>query len=973
MRLSKNEYVFLVVIIAVSSFLRLYRLDELPIGLCADTAYKGVSANRILAGEHPVFFAENWGGVEPMYMYITAGFMYILGSTPLVLKTVSAVMGIITVPLLYLLARELLNSKTIGALSSSWLAISYWHLNYSRLGWEIVLIPLFVIVTIYLLWRALKSGRWMDYVWAGVSLGASLYTYQAARALPILVILYLVLRGLIDRQFLRDGAAKILVALLVALLVFAPLASYFVTHPDSLFRRANNVSIFNPELNQGSPLRAFMTSTAKTIAMFQLLPDPNWRHNPAQRTMLDPITGLLCLLGLGITALRFRKPEYLLILVWLVAMALPAVLTASGLPHSSRSIGLLPVVCILSAIGLHEATAWIKRRRPSTGVMRLTVLATVILLLMVAFSTYVDYFTVWGNDGLALAFDVPFVEAAEVMNALPNPGGVWILPLTSLADPGSVHDTVEFLYIGDAPHVFLPADEASVTKELASLTRGYQQVWVIEWDPAVLGGAYLYHADPKGVLPFLLSKYGTQLGRQELDAFDLVSYKLPDTPEFSIARSFQPLSVNYGNEITLAGAAFGASGQDAANGPHDVDTHVLSSGGDAWVALQWQAVNAPTADYKAGVFLLDSRGRVLAQMDKVLRSNGLEMTSHWQPGQIELGYYTLATPPATPPGDYFVEVAVYEAETSARLPALDAQGSMTGQSTRVGSIQIVKPLVPPQVQPQTEIADGELASGIRLLGYDLPLREAEPGGILRVALYWNALHDVEEDYILALELRDQAGRVQMRHEERPVDGTYPTTQWEEGEVLRDWHDVPVPPHTPQGEYELVVTVLKGDSVQGQANLGSVAVKGRPHYYTVPDIQHPSEVTVGENIRLLGYALEREQVKPGDTIRLTLYWQALSSMETSYTVFTHLLDAEHGIRGQKDSIPGNGALPTTSWVEGEVITDVYDLVVDAAAPPGSYVLEIGTYDAATGLRLSLYDVSGELLGDRLLLESTVDVQ
>jgi 4-amino-4-deoxy-L-arabinose transferase-like glycosyltransferase len=973
MRLSRKEIVFLVVIIAVSSFLRLYRLDEFPIGLCADTAYKGVSANRILAGEYPIFFAENWGGVEPMYMYITAVFMYFLGATPLVLKLVSAVLGIVTVPLLYLLARDLLNSKTIGALSSSFLAISYWHLNYSRLGWEIVLVPLFVIVTIHLLWRALRSGRWVDYLCAGVSLGASLYTYQAARALPILVVLYLLLRGLIDRRFFRDNGVKILFTLLVALLVFAPLASFFVTHPDSLFRRADNVSILNPELNQGSALRAFVTSVAKTAAMFQLLPDPNWRHNPAQRTILDPISGLLCLLGLGVTVLRFRKPQYLLILVWLFAMALPAVLTASGLPHSSRSIGLLPATCILSAIGLYEAGAWVKKRRPSTAIMRLTVLVTVLLLLVVAISTYVDYFTVWGNDELALAFDVPFVEAAEVMNDLTRPGGVWVLPLTSLADPVSVHDTIEFLYRGEAPHAFLSTDEASIAEELASVTERYQEVWVVEWDSAALGGAYLYHADPKGVLPFLLDKYGTQLDKEEFHAFDVLRYQLSPDPHFAIADYFQATSVSFADQISLTGVAFGGSLQEESSSLADVNEPLLASGQDAWVTLQWQALKAPGADYKAAVYLVDSRGRVLAQMDKVLLSNELEMTSRWQPGQVELDYYTLVTPPATPPGEYFLEVAVYDAETMARLPVLDEEGKIAGQSERVGFLQVVRSGVPARVQPQSPVSAGDLAPGVRLLGYDLPQREVEPGGVLRLALYWEALTDVDTDYTLSLELRDEEGRVQVRQTERPVDGTYPTTEWREGEVLRDWHDLALPPEAPEGEYELSLTVLDGESIQGQASLGAISVKGRPHYFAVTEIQYPLQISVGNNIRLLGYDLGETQVQAGGVLPLTLYWQAMGTTETSYTVFTHLLDPQSQVRGQQDSVPGGGALPTTSWIDGEVITDPYDLTVDADAPPGDYVLEIGMYDAATGERLPVYDAAGTPLGDRLLLPSSVVVQ
>jgi hypothetical protein len=338
-----------------------------------------------------------------------------------------------------------------------------------------------------------------------------------------------------------------------------------------------------------------------------------------------------------------------------------------------------------------------------------------------------------------------------------------------------------------------------------------------------------------------------------------------------------------------------------------------------------------------------------------------------------LDYYTLASPPATPPGDYYLEVAVYDAETMARLPVLNQEGIVVGQSKRVGSIQILKPPVAPQVHPQTPVEEGDLAPGLRLLGYDFALREVEPGGALRVALYWQALEDLEEDYVLSLEVRDQTGGVEVRHLERPVDGTYPTTHWEEGEVLRDWHDVPVPPDAPQGEYELVVTVVEGESVQGQASLGSVTVTGRPHYFTIPDIQHPLEFGVGEHIRLLGYDLENDRVRPGDQLSLTLYWQAVDRVETSYTVFTHLLDAGSHIRAQKDSIPGGGSLPTTSWVEREVITDVYYLTVSSDAPRGESVLEVGMYDATTGQRLPLRGRSGEPLGDRLLLESTVFVK
>jgi hypothetical protein len=141
--------------------------------------------------------------------------------------------------------------------------------------------------------------------------------------------------------------------------------------------------------------------------------------------------------------------------------------------------------------------------------------------------------------------------------------------------------------------------------------------------------------------------------------------------------------------------------------------------------------------------------------------------------------------------------------------------------------------------------------------------------------------------------------------------------------------------------------------------------GRPHDFTVPQIGHPLGVQVGDGARLLGYDLESDQVRAGGVLQLTLYWEAVGEMEVSYTVFTHLLDASDQIWAQRDSVPGNGQVPTDTWVEGEIVTDLYELEVDPQTPPGDYVLELGMYDAATGQRLPVYDLAGQPMGDRVL--------
>ena len=156
------------------------------------------------------------------------------------------------------------------------------------------------------------------------------------------------------------------------------------------------------------------------------------------------------------------------------------------------------------------------------------------------------------------------------------------------------------------------------------------------------------------------------------------------------------------------------------------------------------------------------------------------------------------------------------------------------------------------------------------------------------------------------------------------------------------------------------------------SLGQLRVEAWERQFTIPAIQHPLEVNLGNQVELLGYNLDRTSVKPGESLHLTLYWRALTAMDASYTVFTHLLDGESRIWGQKDNVPKAGTYPTTLWVEREVIADQYEIVVKPDAPPGQYVIEVGMYLAQSGQRLPVLDESGQVQGDRVLL-GTVEIQ
>jgi hypothetical protein len=358
-------------------------------------------------------------------------------------------------------------------------------------------------------------------------------------------------------------------------------------------------------------------------------------------------------------------------------------------------------------------------------------------------------------------------------------------------------------------------------------------------------------------------------------------------------------------------------------------------------------------NYKVALFLKDSRGHLIGQDDRQLINDRHLYTSSWWLDELVTNVYDLLVPDGTPPGQYALEVVVYDPESLTRLKVLDANGAPQGTIVKLGNIEVSRPLSPPPVASlgiQHELtADwGE----VKLLGYDLASEAVAPGATLSLSLYWQALADVQGDYFILICVRDQTDQVWGQVRERPAAGSHPTTLWQEGEVLRDRYELPLSAETPAGQYQLTVGLVNAatESPIGESDLSSLTVEGRSRVFQVPPIQHRFSANLGGQTELLGYDLDSDQLQACEAVHLTLYWRALDEMEVSYTVFVHLINKEDRIWGQRDSVPGNGTLPTTGWVKGEVIADEYEFTIRPDAPPGEYLIEIGLYDAQTGQRL-----------------------
>ncbi|HEM61543.1 MAG TPA: hypothetical protein ENO24_04580 [Chloroflexi bacterium] len=405
--------------------------------------------------------------------------------------------------------------------------------------------------------------------------------------------------------------------------------------------------------------------------------------------------------------------------------------------------------------------------------------------------------------------------------------------------------------------------------------------------------------------------------------------------------------------------------------------------GAATADLRWAIEEQLASRYQMVFRLLDEQGRAWAVEDRE-PSGGLR-PFHEQPvGAQILDRQAVLVPAGTPPGSYSLKLGVYRLDTGEWLEVRDEAGSSRGVEMVLGQVQVRVPDTP---LPEEALAVQhkrivDFACGVRFLGFGVESGSFRPGDALELSLFWKAMEEVREDCIVSLRLEDKAGQTVTEVEGPLATSWYPSSQWARGQLTRGIHRLMIPAGVPSERYNLVISLHK--AADGRAVpirrwlvnwgydhvLGTVQVESRVHQTDPPlSITYPSPARLGEGIELLGYDLDKLEVEAGGSLRLTLYWHALRGGEASYSVFNHLIDEGEHIWGQKDGVPGNGALPTSGWVDGEYVTDEYVIPVREDTPPGEYVIETGMYDPQTMRRLPVFDEQGDPVGDRILLTET----
>lgn len=271
-------------------------------------------------------------------------------------------------------------------------------------------------------------------------------------------------------------------------------------------------------------------------------------------------------------------------------------------------------------------------------------------------------------------------------------------------------------------------------------------------------------------------------------------------------------------------------------------------------------------------------------------------------------------------------------------------------------VWILPAYLPPPVEDAAvlpELPVARFAAGPVLLGATLSSTEVRVGEAIDVTLYWRTEQALQADYSVFVHAVDGDGIVQAQHDSHPGAGAYPTRAWRVGEIVADRHRLIVPPGAPApsmlrilaGMYD-VDSGQRLVSEQGEAvTLGQVPVLADAD--ALPGATH---INFGDQLALVGFKLDRRTLRPGETVQVTLWWEALAPMAQDYVVFVHLLLPPDAVWAQQDQMPQAGAARTSTWQVGERIEDAHRLTLPPEAPAGVYRIEVGVYDKDTFARL-----------------------
>ena len=393
----------LLLVLALAAFFRYYQIASIPSDPTSDIAEKLLDVRDLQNGQYHIFFPRNTGR-EPLSYYMALPFSRVFGLTHLALKVLTATVSLLTVPLVFLIGREIVGSR-FGLLGAFFLAVSKWDVAIGRVGLRFPYYPFFVALAFFFLLRAVRRGSRNDYLLCGLATGVGLYGYSPFRAMalviPAVVLVRIAFQLKDGRKMVSTTVKNTILSIGAIVLVFIPLGHYMFENPGMFwFRALTRVSsVESPPL--ANPLGVLFSNVINALLMFNWKGDVVWVNTIPFDPVLDYVSGGLFLLGVGwcvFSLVRQREPVAGYLLVSLFVLLLPSILSLSfpaENPSVVRSGGADPIVALLVAAPLYLTSrrmAELWPRAAGRAAPALLLVAVMVLAVRVNFDRYfIDY------------------------------------------------------------------------------------------------------------------------------------------------------------------------------------------------------------------------------------------------------------------------------------------------------------------------------------------------------------------------------------------------------------------------------------------------------------------------------------------------------------------------------------------------------------------------------------------------------
>ena len=421
--------------ILIAAFaLRVKNIENIPSSIFPDEAQNGVDAQEANAtGEYKLFYETN-NGREGLFINIQALSIKYLGSTTFALKFPSIIFGTLTVLGVFLLTYELFQSYIAGLIGAYLIAFSYWAINFSRIGFRAIMVPLILTFAFYFVFKGLRTKKYHDFIIAGLIYGLGLHTYIAFRVSPLIFIVLFISLIITRKNFLKEYWKHVFVFAIAMFITAAPmLLDFFHFHPEHYASRTSEVSVLNPAVNQGHLFSVVAKTLGLSIQKYFAMGDLNMRHNYPPYPLLNPLVAISFLIGLiyifmrffHFAWLRFKKKVrnekfdvYVFLLAWFFTLLIPEFLAYEGNPHALRAIGTLPVVIIIAVIPF----MWIVNKYHSYGHSFKIFIASMFIFAFafIGIADPVKYFVFFANSPKQHeAFNANLKEVSNYIRLLP--------------------------------------------------------------------------------------------------------------------------------------------------------------------------------------------------------------------------------------------------------------------------------------------------------------------------------------------------------------------------------------------------------------------------------------------------------------------------------------------------------------------------------------------------------------------------